>query len=77
MVQGNHRENANWPGPHVHQALAILVGSLNRNRTMAASRAVNVYPSPFLLILAHVTHCEQAEFRPFGLLDPQEASNVS
>jgi hypothetical protein len=62
MVQVNHRENASWPGPHVHQALAIRLASLN----------LNVYPPLFLLILAHGTHCEQAELRPFRLLDSQD-----
>jgi hypothetical protein len=28
VAQVNHRVNADWPGPHVHQALAILLGSL-------------------------------------------------
>jgi hypothetical protein len=28
VAQVNHRVNADWLGPHVHQALAILLGSL-------------------------------------------------
>jgi hypothetical protein len=34
MVQVNHRESADWPGPHVHRALAIPLGS-QPNRTLA------------------------------------------
>jgi hypothetical protein len=65
-VPVNHHENANWPRPAGTPNAGYPPGESQPDRTaLAASRALNLYPSLFLLILVHVTHCEQAEFLAF------------